>query len=117
MKLAFIGGYGHHYLRPLIGPNVEVAAAGDGQDADAARRFAEAQQISKWYDDPIRLMDEFRPDALSIGAVYAFNGDLAAEAIKRDFPTVSEKPIAATWDQLARLRRLAAEKPRVLLTE
>jgi predicted dehydrogenase len=117
MKIGFIGGYGHHYLRPLLEGDVQSAAASDGYDADSARRFAAAQKIAKWYDDPLKLMDEFRPDVLSIGAVYAFNGVLAAEALKRDIPTVSDKPIAATWEQLAVLRRLTDEKPRILLTE
>jgi len=117
MKIAFIGGYGHHYLRPLIGPDHETAAASDGHDADAARKFAAENKITKWYDDPLRIMDEFRPDAVSIGAVYAFNGDLAAEALKRDIPTVSDKPIAATWKQLETLRDLHAKRPRILLTE
>jgi predicted dehydrogenase len=117
MKIGFIGGYGHHYLKGALGPSIEAAVASDGRDPEAARRFADLVGIKKWYDDPLKLMDQFRPDAVSIGAIYATNGTLAAEALERDIPTVSDKPIAATWEQLARLRKLAAERPRYLLTE
>jgi predicted dehydrogenase len=122
MKLGFIGGWGHHYLRELLRAGqapmtIDAAASGDGHDLDAARRFASTQNITTWYDDPAKLMQEFKPDALSIGAVYFHNGELAAAALERGIPTVSDKPIAATWDQLALLRRLAQDSKRILLTE
>lgn len=116
-KIGFIGGYGHHYLRAALSAGMEAAVASDGYDAAAAKRFADLVGITKWYDDPVQMLDEFRPDAASIGAVYAHNGDLAAQALVRDIRTVSDKPIAATWEQLAALRRLASERPRFLLTE
>ena len=117
MKIGFVGGYGHHYLRAALGPSITAAAASDGRDPDAARRFANIVGITKWFDDPIELMDKFQPDALSIGAIYAMNGPLAAEALRRDIPTVSDKPIAATWEQLEKLRKVTSERTRYLLTE
>lgn len=122
MKLAFIGGWGHHYLRGLLAPgqndvSVVAAAASDGYDSDAARRWAAAHGVATWYETPAELFDGFEPDAVSIGAVYAHNGDLAAEALRRNIPTVSDKPIAATWQQLNILRDLARDERRILLTE
>jgi predicted dehydrogenase len=117
MKIGFIGGYGHHYLRAALGAGMEAAVASDGYDAAAAKRFADLVGIKKWYDYPPAMLDDFRPDAVSIGAVYGHNGDLAAMTLAQDIPTVSDKPIAATWEQLAELRRLANQRPRILLTE
>jgi predicted dehydrogenase len=122
MKIGFIGGWGHHYLRGLLPAGqsplpIEAAAAGDGQDGQAAQRWAEAKKLSLWFENPLELMEKFQPDAVSIGAVYGHNSDLIAEALRRDVPTVSDKPVAASWEQWRRLRQLAGEKPRILLTE
>lgn len=125
MRLAFIGGYGHHYLRHLLRePGAEqeytVAVAADGHDAEQARRFITKLEISAdvgWYDDPRHLLDTFQPDVVSIGAVYGYNGDMVALVLERYIPVVSDKPIAATWEQLERLRELTTARSRVLLTE
>lgn len=63
------------------------------------------------------MLDEFQPNYASIGAVYGYNGDCAAQALERNIPTVCDKPIAATWPQLEKLRALCADGSRVLLTE
>jgi predicted dehydrogenase len=64
------------------------------------------------------MLDQFCPDVVSVGAVYAFNGDWATAALERGIPTVCDKPIAATWPQLERLRTLLAANPTsILLTE
>lgn len=124
MRIAFIGGYGHHYLRHLVrepGADGEytIAVAGDGHDPDAARGLAAKIGVAAaWHDDPETLFDAFRPDVVSIGAVYGYNGEVAAAALERDVPVVSDKPIAATWEQLERLRALTENnESRALLTE
>jgi predicted dehydrogenase len=119
MKIGFIGGSGHHYLRGALAQrgDHDIAVGGDGHDDAASERFATALK-AKWFADGRQLLDTFKPDVLSIGAVYAFNGDWAAEALARDIPTVTDKPIAVTWAQLDRLRELARQHPnRILLTE
>jgi predicted dehydrogenase len=120
MRLAFIGGYGHHYLRHLLREPGEytVAVAGDGHDPDAARGMVTKLGVAAdWYDDPEHCFEIFRPDVVSVGAVYGYNGAVAAAALERDLPVVSDKPIAATWEQLDRLRDLTDGGSRVLLTE
>jgi len=114
MRIGFIGGHGHHYLRAALEGN-EAAFAGDGHDNDQARQLAKSLGVSAWFDDPVSLLEKFKPDVVSVGAVYAYNGDICAEALERDVPVVSDKPIASTWAQLERLRRLCPG--RVLLTE
>ncbi len=129
VRIAFIGGNGHHYLKGLLDDparDLEVAAASDGHDAGAAAtmagRLAERLDESSdksvsWYDSPAALMDEFRPDVVSVGAVYAHNGTIAALALERDIPVVSDKPIAASWEQLERLRALTEVKGRNVIAE
>lgn len=115
MKIGFIGGHGHHYLRGARA-SATFAVAGDGHDDAAAQRLA-ASLEGPFYASAAALYDEFQPDSVSIGAVYGFNGELVAQALERDLSVVSDKPIAATWQQLKRLRALCNEAPRVLLTE
>lgn len=122
-RLAFIGGYGHHLLRPALTddnvPVEAVAVAADRCDPDAAR--AKFQQTlddgATWYDDAVRMLDEFKPTAVSIGGVYAHDAPLTLEALKRDIPVVAEKPIAATWDDYAALHEATRDGKRILLTE
>ena len=128
-KICFIGGYGHHFVQQILtDPTIicNVAVASDGYDHAAARRFfdrltenAGSRQLSiRWFDDGESALNEYKPDLLSVGAVYGFNGDWNAAGISRDISTVSDKPVAATWEQYRKLEQLLAEKPsRILLTE
>ena len=122
MRLAFIGGYGHHYLRGALGDadaGVErpVLIAGDGVDDERARAFAESLGDFVWFDDARDMLDAARPDVVSIGAVYARNSEWIAAALERDIPVVSDKPVAASWEALRRLQSLTEGTPRLLLTE
>jgi predicted dehydrogenase len=122
MRLAFIGGHGHHKLRaaladPACGIDTPVAVAGDGHDDAAAEALARSIPDAHWYVDPADMLDHFLPHAVNVGAVYGFNGDLAALALERDIPVVCDKPIAATWEQFRRLQSLTADPRRVIATE
>jgi predicted dehydrogenase len=122
MRLGFIGGCGHHYLAaalsdPITAAAIErpVAVAGDGVDQPAARRLAERFDNVIWFDDAEKMLDDFAPDAVSIGAVYAHNGRFVAAALRRGIAVVSDKPIAATWEDLRLIESLSSKK--TLLTE
>jgi predicted dehydrogenase len=122
MRLAFIGGCGHHYLAaalsdPATAGEIErpVAMAGDGIDEAAARRFAAGLGQVTWFDDAEQMLDVFAPDTVSIGAVYGHNGRFVAAALGRGIRVVSDKPIAASWEALGQIQSLAKHAP--LLTE
>jgi predicted dehydrogenase len=122
VRLAFVGGKGHRYLRHLLlEPEAEsrftVAFAGDGYDNAAAEKTARDIKGALWFDSPETLFEEFQPDIINLGAVYGYNGDIAAQALERDIKVVSDKPVAATWKQFERLRELTQDPSRVLLTE
>lgn len=116
MKIGFIGGNGHHYLRSAAGESNPTAVAGDGHDNESARGFATALG-APFFESAVEMFEGFQPEVVSVGAVYGYNGDLIAQALERGLPVVSDKPIAATWPQLERLRALCADPARILLTE
>lgn len=118
MKIGFIGGWGHHYLKGLFPSDaLHAAVAADGVDDAAARRFIDKLPGATWYADPTAMLDQFKPDFLSVGSIYAHNVRWVLEGLKRDIPTVSDKPIASTWEQLQQVRSLLAGTGRILVTE
>ena len=122
MRLAFLGGHGHHYLRAALsdpGLTIErpVPVAGDGVDDEKAKAFGASLGDFRWFDDARDMLDAVRPEVVSVGAVYALNGEWAAAALERGLAVVSDKPVAASWEALARLQTLTADTRRLLLTE
>jgi predicted dehydrogenase len=122
MRIGFIGGNGHHYLRRLLTePTVKIArpvgVASDGYDPAAASKLSQTLGDVRWFDTPEMLLRDYRPDIVSVGAVYGHNGDVAAQTLERGVPTVSDKPIAATWEQLKRLTELTARTGAPLISE
>lgn len=121
MRLAFIGGVGHLYLKGSVDDSVcgiegPVAVAGDGYDNEAARRLAE-RLGAVWYDDYRRMLDAHKPDVVNLGTLYGYAGDIAADVLERGVSVVGDKPIAANWQQLDRLRRVTADGKAALITE
>src|ERR1700722_12535397 len=101
MRIAFIGGWGHHYLRGLLPAGaspvpIEAAVCGDGMDAEAAQRWAANHGVKLWFDDFLVMLEKFKPEAVSVGTLYGLNSDFAAECLLRHLPVVSGKPIAAS---------------------
>ena len=126
MRLAFIGGFGHHYLRGALndpaGAGVTfdkpVASAPSGLEDDRAEDMAHRFGDVRFFKSAGELFDQFKPEIVNVGATFARNGDFAADALERDIPVISDKPVAATWEQRERLQKLVAANPkRVLLTE
>lgn len=122
LRLGFIGGFGHHYLRgALSDPDLTIealAVAGDGREPDAARgKFKDLLDRATWFDDPVAMFDAFRPTVVSIGGVYAHNSGIIVEALRRGVAVVADKPIAATWKALDALREAASDGNKALLTE
>ena len=123
MRLAFIGGFGHHYLRgalsdPAMQIERPVAVAPSGPEDDRAEDLAHRLGDARFYRDPSEMFDQFKPQLVSVGATFGRNGDFAADALERDLLVVSDKPIASTWQQFERLQKLTTrEKKRILLTE
>jgi predicted dehydrogenase len=60
------------------------------------------------YEDYIRMLDETRPEAVSVCVPTRTHFEVAAACIERGLATLVEKPLAATIDEGERLRDLAA---------
>jgi predicted dehydrogenase len=122
MRLAFIGGFGHHYLRgALTDPTVQIEepvayAPSAAEDANADPLAKSGKKVQR-FADVESILRVYQPDVVSVGAVFASAGDIIAKALERDRPVVSDKPVATTWEQLNRLRDLTHGTKRVLLTE
>lgn len=122
MRLAFIGGHGHFALRRCIEDAAcdvqqPVAVAGDGYDDESARYLSSQLPGAVWYEDPRRMLDEYKPDVVNVGPIYGYTGQIAAMVLERGIPVVADKPVAATWEQLARLRDVTARTGAPLITE
>ena len=123
MRIAFLGGFGHHYLRGALSDSAvgdvekPVAFARASALDDRAVQLAAGLADVRFYEDATTMLDEYRPDVLSVGAEYGRNGDFVAMALERDIRVVSDKPIAATWAQLERIRALTTGTSRIVLTE
>jgi len=108
MKLALIGGHGHHSLLQLAAPggNLElVALAGDGRDNEVLK----FQSSPAWHSGVAcfphfeQMLDEVQPGIVSIGCQYAFHAAACRAALARNIPAVCEKPVANTLEELEEL--------------
>ena len=131
-KLLFVGASGHHYLADMLGridnagrPYVSSAAyVGDGVDEantqgilDRLARTAAGPHSLERVESFDRALDEFQPDVVSVGAVYAANGKFAAAALRRGLAVVCDKPIAGTWEMLAEVEATSKTSGASLVTE
>ena len=122
MRIGFIGGFGHHYLRGALADasaeiETPVAFTPASERDDRAAELAGKIDNCRWFDDPIKMLDEHRPDVVSVGAEYGRNGEFVAIALERKIRVVSDKPIAATRRQLERIRELITGNSGSVLTE
>ena len=81
-------------------PDVELVAVADPDPSRPA--------IVPRYDDYLRMLDEVRPQAISVCVPTRAHFEVAAACIERGIATLVEKPLAATIDEGERLRDLAA---------
>lgn len=123
MKIAFVGGFGHHYLRgalkdPSLNIQRPVAYVPTApEDRDPAERLAEPAGELQVYANLEAVFEQYKPDVVNVGAIYSKNSDYIEAAIAHGIPVISDKPIATTWEKLKRLRRLCEEKSGIVLTE
>ena len=123
-RVLFVGGHGHHYLARLLDADpapVEAAVLVDPYDPPAAEAWAARHGVGRVYrswDDAA----DFGAEAASVGVVYARNGAASAEALRRGYRVVTDKPLATTAAALAEVESAVAEVARgggtpVVLTE
>ena len=93
---------------------VEVAAVCD-VNQEAAQKAAKKFGISKWYSDPLEMLKEVQPDAVSICVPNKFHCELACLCLEQGCHVLCEKPPALTAQE-AELMRDTADRCGKILT-
>ena len=114
MKIGIVGGHGHECVKLL--PGADLAWACDGYDQQALTKAA-AFGCKKTFLSMESLLEDFQPDLVYTGTVYARNGHLAVRALEQGFDVVSEKPLAADQETVSRLSALTASGRRRAIAE
>lgn len=92
---------------------VEVAAVCD-MNQEAARITAEQFGIQAWFDEPARMLDKIRPDAVSVCVPNKFHCDITCLCLEHGCHVLCEKPPAITFKEALRMRDTAVRSGRIL---
>ena len=74
-----------------------------------ARSYAERHGIPKWYTDAQELIDDPDVNAIYIATPPSSHATFAIMAMKAGKPVYVEKPLAASYEDCARINRISAE--------
>lgn len=107
-RILFVGGSGHHYLRPLKDEGAPSLFVSDPNEPQASKAWAEQQNVTVFDGSIAEAIGEFAPDVVSVGTVYARNGEYVIQALRAGVPVVTDKPMAANEATLAEIERLTA---------
>lgn len=79
------------------------------RSADKARSYAERHGIRKWYTDPQELIDDPDVNAIYIATPPSSHATFAIMSMKAGKPVYVEKPLAASYEDCARINRVSEE--------
>ena len=74
-----------------------------------ARSYAERHGVRKWYTDPRELIDDPDVNAIYIAPPPSSHATFAIMALKAGKPVYVEKPLAANYEDCARVNRVSEE--------
>lgn len=74
-----------------------------------AKSYAERHGVRKWYTDPQELIDDPDVNAIYIATPPSSHATFAIMAMKAGKPVYVEKPLAACYDDCARINRVSEE--------
>ena len=74
-----------------------------------ARRYAENHHIGKWYTDAQELIDDSDVNAVYIATPPSSHATFAIMAMKAGKPVYIEKPLAANYEDCARINKISAD--------
>ncbi len=117
VKVAVVGGYGHHsVLRLRESGKIKVVAGIKEEDEDNLYDRI-GDQLPVFQSVTEMVAECGKPDLITVGARYAKSAEFSMEALRLGVPVISEKPIAATWSQLETLKDFAARNATPLVPE
>lgn len=76
---------------------------------DKARGYAERHGIKKWYTDPLALIEDPEVNAIYIATPPSSHATFAIMAMRAGKPVYVEKPLAACYDDCARVNRVSEQ--------
>ena len=110
MRLAIIGVTGHvgYVLETLaLRRDLELVGAAPGNLEENIQPFMDALSKKgfspKGYGDWREMLDEAKPEVVSIAPWFCYAADISMECLKRGIHVYSEKPLATTLDKLDEL--------------
>jgi predicted dehydrogenase len=68
---------------------------------------------SRTFDDYRKMLDETKPDAVSVCGPFELHAAMSIDALERDIHVFCEKPIAITMNDLEKLRAVHQKHPKV----
>lgn len=84
---------------------VAVARSSPDENVESLARFPAWHDGVAVFDDYREMLDEAKPDVVTVFCPYAHNGRANLEAVRRGCHVLSEKPIASSVAELEMLRR------------
>ena len=109
IRVGMIGKDGHTatVLNSIVRmQNVQLVALAKGRPDDnlaALQKHKAFQPTTRSYETYIQMMDREKPDVVGICLPYAENAAASIEAARRGIHVISEKPAAATMEELQKL--------------
>ncbi len=88
--------------------NSEVTAV-MSRSLEKAKAYAKENQIPKWYNDPMELINDPDVNAIYIATPPSSHATYAIMALKAAKPVYIEKPMAVTYEECCRINRIAEE--------
>lgn len=92
---------------------VEVVATADIRES-AARETAERWEIPSWYTDPQQMLDEVKPDWVSVCTPNVYHKQWSIAALKAGANVMCEKPIALTYRDAKEMFEVADKMGKLL---
>jgi predicted dehydrogenase len=86
----------------------EVVAVMSRQ-ADKARSYAERHGIPRWYTDPQELVNDAEVNAVYVATPPSSHATFAIMAMRAGKPVYVEKPLAASYEDCARINRISEQ--------
>lgn len=77
------------------------------RNAEKAESYAKRHNIKKWYTDPFELINDPEINAIYIATPPSSHATFAIMAMKAGKPVYIEKPLAASYEDCARINRIS----------
>jgi predicted dehydrogenase len=103
-----VGAFGEAHVQAYRAQGAELVGVADS-DIDRAGMIADRYQIPYFTDDPYALINELKPDGVSVATPAASHIALAAHAVSCGVRVLLEKPIATGSRELRQLPPSADE--------